>query len=315
MKKIGCLVVALVMAAGGWFFVGRAYADNEAFINEGDVAMSVSPMKESIVLNPGDEYRSSFVITNPGMVQQDLYYKLEVQPFYVDENYNPVYTDADSNNSQIVKWITINSPMNGIVHPNESSIVEYTIKVPETAPAGGQYASITVSTDFGAASEGGININEAMSIAHLVLAEVTGNSINSGEILTAGIDSFLLGGKIRTYSSVVNTGNVHALATYTIKVYPLFSNEAIYDTTATPETHHVLPDRTFYNETYWQDTPMVGIFNVLYKVEFQGLTTEVTRMVIICPLWLLLLIVLLIAILIVRIMTLIKLRRNRFNVL
>lgn len=314
-KRRSVMAVLLIMAVLLQIFgVGRTYAEDEPIIEAGDVAMSVSPMRESIVLTPGDEYRSSFTVTNPGVIEKDLNYKVKVQAFYVDEDYNPVYDDK-TNNNQIVDWITILSPEKGTVHPNETDVVEYVIKVPKDAPSGGQYASITVSTDPGDNMTGGINIKESMALAHLILAEVTGNSKSSGEILDAGMDNFLLGGNIRAYSMVKNTGNVHASAVYNMKVYPLFSNEAIYDTADDPELHYILPDRTFYTEKYWYDTPMIGIFNVLYTIEYQGRTTEVTGMVVVCPWWLLLILVFLIIILIIRIITLVKLRHNKVRIM
>ena len=300
-----CIAVVFLQVSN----INLAHAE-EVTIDEGDVAISVSPMRESVVLNPGDEYRSSFIVTNPGVVLQDLHYKIEIQPFYVDENYRPVY-DEKNNNNQIVDWITFDSPTKGTIHPNNSDTIEYTVKVPENAPAGGQYASITVSTDIDQPGSSGININESLAMAHLLLAEVTGNSVTSGEILDAGIDSFLLGRVIRVYSSVQNTGNVHSLATYNMKVSPIFSDQVLYDTSADPETHYILPDRTLHNESYWYDTPMIGIFDVLYTVEFQGITTEVSRIVIVCPWWLLIIILLLVIILIVRIVTLIRLKREK----
>ena len=305
------LVCLLLVLFCGFSIVGQVYADDEDLTDatvEGGTFITVSPMRESVVLNPGDTYKSSFVVSNPGYSIHDLNYTISVDPFYVDENYDPIFIDLEGN-SLIADWIKITSPLKGTIEPNESEIIEFTIDVPEDAPAGGQYASISATTDASPSDGGSINIGEALAINHIVLGEITGNTVYSGDIEEAGVQSFLLGGVITGHSTVNNTGNVHALAKYTMKVYSLFDNELLYSNEDNIEDHYVLPGRSFYTESYWDDTPSIGIFNVYYKVEFQGITTEVTRMVIACPLWLLFIIMLILAILVIRIITLIRLRK------
>jgi hypothetical protein len=271
-------------------------------------------MRESVVLNPGDVYKSSFVVSNPGYSEVTTSYHTTISPFYVNEDHDPIFTN-ENDSGLIADWIKITSGGTGKLEPNETALVEFEIDVPETAPAGGQYAAIGVVVDFAMdTQEGGINIGEGMAINHVVLAEITGNSIMSGDVLDTGVQSFMLGGAITAYSTVENTGNIHGLATYTMEVYPLFSNEAIYTNKETPESHYVMPGRKFYYESYCPNSPSVGIFNVYYKVEFQGITTETTRMVVVCPWWLLFLIILAIIILTMRIIALFKLRKPKTEV-
>lgn len=278
------------------------YADDTMYIG-------VSPMRESVVLNPGDKYKGSFIVNNPGYSEVDTPYRVEVKPFYVDEDYTPIFTN-ENDSGLIADWITIVSGGTGLLKPNDIKVVEFEINVPKDAPAGGQYAAIGVAVDLPHNDlEGGINIGEGMVVNHVVLAEVTGSTIIAGDILDIGVQSFMLDGAITAYSTVENTGNIHGLASYTVKVYPLFSDQALYSNEDAIETHYVLPGRKYYNESYWSETPSIGIFNVYYKVEFQGIVTEVTRMVIVCPWWLLFIIALALAILVIRIITLARLRK------
>ncbi|MBQ2695538.1 hypothetical protein IJG04_02795 [Candidatus Saccharibacteria bacterium] len=302
MKKTKILLAVLLVAAS--FLTARSVS---AF---GDVNITVSPMRESVVLNPGDTYRSSFVVSNPGYSEDVLYYHTVIKPFYVNENYDPVF-EGVGDSGQIADWIKITSGGTGELSPNESGAVEFIIEVPEDAPAGGQYAVISAEVDLEPSGEGAINIGEGMGINHVILAEVTGNTIVSGDILDVGIPSFLLGGNVAAYSTIENTGNVHGMATYTMEVSNLFSGEVIYSNKDEEETRYVLPDRTLYNETFWLETPSVGIFNVSYTVEFQGLTSEVSSMVIVCPWWLLFIVVFGLLILIIRIVTLVIMQKKR----
>lgn len=302
------MIAAVLMGAGG--LGAPVHAADVVEIKEGDTAMTVSPMRRDAVLNPGETYHGSLWITNPSVAVHDLYYKLTIKPFYVDENYNPVYEDMDGN-SEIAKWLTLDSPARGAVKPNETAKVDYTINVPLDAPVGGQYVSIVVSTDFEAAASEGINIGEVMSIAHLVLARIGGEERIEGEVVGAGVDSLVMDGKIKAYSLLKNTGNVHAMATYKLEVSPIFSPDALYSNEEAPETHYVLPDRTYYNETVWDQTPMVGIFDVVYAVEYQGETTEIAKVVIVCPLWLMVALGLLLVAIVIRIIYTVKRRAKK----
>lgn len=266
------------------------------------VGFTVSPLREEIVLNPGETYRGTFKVSNPGVQTSNINYEVDVQPFYVDENYNNVF-GIPSNRSLIADWISIVSPKSGLLSPNETAEIIFEINVPNDAPAGGQYADIRVSStavnDKNEGNDNGSMIGEKIAIGHLVYAEITGETVKQGEIVDAKLPSFLLSGNITGSSSIKNTGNVHSEAKYTLQVFPLFSGEELFTNEENPDTKIILPDRTLYNETVWDKTPPMGIFNVVYTVEFEGVTTQVSKMVIKCPIWLLFIIIFVIAAIII----------------
>lgn len=271
-----------------------------AWADENKISMSLSPMKQSIVLNPGDTYHGSFKIVNPNSSTSDLEYEIEQKSFYVDEDYGTTFDEEDS---PIVGWTTLNSDDSGILKPNSNTDVKFTINVPESAAAGGQYEAFLVKTKKGDAEDdkmqSGAGIQEQLIMAHLVFAEITGDVTRQGEIISVDVPSFLLSGKITASSAIKNTGNIHGEAEYKLQIFPLFSNEEIFTNEEEPDSHIILPDRTLYNETVWNDTPSVGIFNVVYTVDFEGVTTQVSKMVIICPIWLLFIIIFVVVALII----------------
>ena len=267
-----------------------------AFAAEGDYGIGMSPMKEWIVLNAGEQYKSSFVISNPSTNTTDFHYVANVSPFYVNENYDVVYEDFGSIN-QMAGWITL-SNYEGILTPNSAKEIYYTVNVPEDAPAGGQYAAIIVQSQamdsessFNDEENAGLQINQVLGISHIIYAEISGTTRRSGEILSADVPGFLFSGNISGNSTIKNTGNVHGEARYTLQVFPLFSDEEIYTNEEKSKTKTVVPDRILYNETSWNETPGIGVFNVVYTVEFEGVTTQVSKLVIKCPIWLLFIII------------------------
>lgn len=303
LRFVAGTATALAMVLANTFSVNGAYA-----ANNNAMGFSMSPLKENIILNPGDSYDNSFTIFNPATNSKVFPYELSISPFYVDENYTNVFT-AEGDYSEIAEWITIKSPLTGTIAPNESVEIDFSINVPENAPAGGQYAAIIVSSSV-ATNEGENSsaIIERTAIAHTIFAEITGTTIRTGDITDINVPAFLLSGEISGESTIKNTGNVHGKATYTLQVSSL-SGEEIYSNADSPSTHDILPDRTYYNKTSWANTPAIGIYNVVYTVTFNGVTKEASKIVIVCPIWLLVIVAGIIVAIIIGIAVIIRKRR------
>lgn len=259
------------------------------------IGISMSPPNQKIVLNAGESYTGSFTVSNAQTNDGDFRYVVEVKPFYVDGDDNIIYQDTEGYN-QIVNWTKVN-PVSGVLPLGGSEKIDFTINVPSNAPAGGQYMAITVTSNLGKTkgddeeNELGLNMTQNISMAHIVYTEIAGTTIRQGEIQSADVPSFLLNGNITASSTIKNTGNTHGTAAYKLQVFPLFSNEEVYTNEEKPDEKTILPDRSLYNETVWDKTPDVGIFNVKYTVEFEGVTTEVSKLVIKCPIWLMFIII------------------------
>lgn len=292
----------------------------KAWADEG-FEFALAPMYEKIILNPGDNFTGSFDVINMSDGGSVIDYETEVNCYFVDENYNDIYS-GDSSWCKMKDWITINSNKGGRLEADDKNSIVYTISVPENAAGGGQYATIMVTADIakedtdsnvGQDKSEGVDtgIKERKTIAYLIYAEITGDVIRQGDIVDVNIPSFLLSGNIIGASAIKNTGNTHGVATYKLQVFPLFSNEEIFTNEEDPQAHTILPDRTYYSETAWENTPAVGIFNVVYTAEFEGVTTQISKLVIKCPIWLLFIVVFAIVVLIIWIVMRVRTHRKK----
>lgn len=293
-NKISSLIkrVALVVSSILFALVPIASVQASGF------AMTVAPMNQKIVVNPGETYEGSFKISNPADSTEASYYELSVEPFYISDK-EEIFFEEYNGSGEIVDWVTFEVPTEGKLEPNETSDVRFKIEVPDDVAAGGQYASIvaTVSNEREKDSNNeskdddsdssSTSIKEIKRIAHLLYVEIAGHTVKKGEIEDISVPSFLFSGNITGTSTVKNNGNVHGTAYYKMQVYPLFSNEEVFNNEEDPDERTIMPDRSLYNETPWEKTPGIGIFNVVYTVEFEGTTAQVSKMVIICPIWLL----------------------------
>lgn len=265
-----------------------------------EVGISMSPMNQKIILTPGETYYGSFSISNGASNDENLYVNVRKAPYYVNEEDTPTYDTNNGDYNQIVDWTTFDTAEVTLA-PNTKKEIHFAIDVPLDAPAGGQYLSIIVAGgDNGEKlGEAGQMINVKYSMAHLVFAEIAGTTVRKGEVSSVNVPGFLFTGDISGTSVIKNTGNVHSNAHYTLQVFPLFSNEEVYTNEESPEYKTILPERSLSYTSYWTETPTVGIFNVVYTAEFEGVTSQVKKMVIVCPIWLLIIILVVVLLIIV----------------
>lgn len=310
--KLKNVLMALVMLACSLASCIHAYADTNV------QSMHVSPPYQHVVLVPGETYSDSLVVYNANDSTRSLEYELSIGSFSQakDENSKDDYGTVDhisiSSYNQIMDWITLEKT-GGTVKPNEKDIVNYTIKVPENAPAGGQYATIIVKdvTGKSANKDGNVVIDSTFQFASIIYADVAGETKMEGVIIDNSMPSFLLNGPLEASSMVRNNGNVHTDAEYTLQVSPFFGGDDYCNNEEKPETSLILPETERYHAQSCDDLPSVGIFKAKQVVKIFGETSIVERTVIICPLWLLFLILFVIIAIVIWIVTKVRGSKKR----
>lgn len=248
-------------------------------------SFSVSPMYQLVSLTPGETYVGNFEIVNPGTNTETFYYQLRIEPFSVD-NDDDISLVSNGDYNQIIDWIELSEP-SGTILPNAHKEIRFTINVPKDAPAGGQYVSIVVSSGEYRVDNSTVDLREVYEAAHLIYADVAGETVRKGDFEEVGVKSFLFSGNITGSARIKNEGNVHSIATQTMQVYPLFSKEEVFTNEEDPKEVLIMPGNTLYSSISWDGTPSLGVFRVIYNVEFEGVESTVDKMVIVCPLWLL----------------------------
>lgn len=284
MKKIKILSVLAILLASMFNVL------NVGYINAAG-SIAVSPMNQTIVLVPGETYRGGFTVTNPRDAKVDLNYLVTVSPYFPtkssddDLSYSGADLTTKTNMNMIVDWLTIDNAT-GVIEPGEEVRVTFSVKVPNDAPAGGQYAALVAreNPESKQKSEGS-SISETMQIAHILYAEVAGETDRSAEILENNVPAFLLNNELEATSRVRNDGNIHTNAEYTLQVWPLFSNEEICTNEEDAATGFVMPKTEKYHVESCT-LPAVGIFKVRHVVKIFNELSEIERMIVVCPLWL-----------------------------
>ncbi|MBR0415917.1 hypothetical protein IJI64_02000 [Candidatus Saccharibacteria bacterium] len=285
-KKIKLFLAAVVaaMTFGVFQFVVADSVHAEE-TTKNAIHLQVSPTKQKLSLTPGSSYVGTFKVHNAGAAP--FTYKVSATPYSVtNENYSPDYTGL-TNYTQIAEWISFEKET-GLLQPGEVAEVAYTVNVPKDAPAGGQYAALMAETSDGNAE------NATVAVVHrvgmILYAAVPGETRESGEIIKNNVNTFYFNPPLTVNSLVKNTGNVEQTATYTVKIYPLFSNEAVFSNEEKPDKEKqldVIPDTSRFNSITWEGAPHIGIFSVEQTIEFAGQVSTNKKLVLICPLWLL----------------------------
>lgn len=255
-------------------------------------ALTVLPMSQEIKLNPGERIEGSITIANPASSTEDFEYVATVSPYnVVGEDYT---LDLSANDAtQIVNWIRIYEP-EGSVKPNESKELKFRIKVPKDAPAGGQYAMITVRSKS-ATQEGEMSfgIQDVFEMGSIIYGRVSGQTVRKGEILGNSIPGFSTVTPVTVSYQVSNNGNIHEKAIQTLTVKNVFTGEQVFpkDDETNRFSEYIMPSSTRYLTRTLDRLSNLGVYEVHQTIEYLGETSDVTQVLIVCPLWFLMLVI------------------------
>ena len=252
---------------------------------------TIMPMSQKFRLAPGETYEGEIMVVNPAAAENDFEYRVSVTPYAVTGSDYAVDLATRSTQSAIVDWIKLENTT-GKVSPNGTDTIKFTITVPEDAPGGGQYATISVGSNAKSVGGDGVAVKNIFEMASIIYGEVEGDIHHEGAILENRIPGFSTTTPITVAATIENTGNVHDTATIAIKATNFFTGEVILPTEDNEGKYVevIMPDTERFITREINNLPAVGVVHIEQSVYYLGASSVEVRNVIICPIWFMLLV-------------------------
>lgn len=302
-KRAFCaLAISLAITLSIFSGQGQVHADDLPAYRIG-----IAPSQDNLgTLEPGTTYEGKFTVKNTG--RETFSYEIDFAPYGVEgDSYNPVY-DKPNSYTEISDWITV-SRDSGTIASGDAHEIGYRIAVPEDAHGGAQSAVIVARMLNPESDKDSTAVETVQQLGYLVFGNVDGDVIRTAKILENNIPSILFKAPITATAVVENTGNVYGNASYTLQVFPLFSDEEVYTTEEDPELKVIFPETKRLSEQSWEGAPALGIFKVRQTVKLFDEVSIEEKIVFLCPLWLIVVVVILLILIIFWIIS--RIRKNR----
>jgi len=323
MKKLIGIAVAIlgvsILAATQVF----AVINENIQLRNNSVGIAVSPgNSDRLEFVPGDYYEGSFRVRQVGRETNKVF--AEVTPYsagaesdYENSNfYNP------NASTEIVNWITLNldkcdidSRQGGKIYftmrPREECFVKYRIAIPLSAKGGSQRAAIFVQSEVREGQNQGLGgVESSYRMGYMIYADIDGPDARfSGRVIENNIPWLFFDPPIFVTNKLENSGNSDFNVKYEMEAKNVFSGASNF---TSEKDKMVFADSTRADKITWEGSPFLGMFNVTQKITFLDETSEVTRLVLIVPIWLIIIVAVVIALLIIaRVMKTRERRRNR----
>ena len=266
---------------------------------------TVTPMSQRMSMKPGETYTGSILVINPVNSTEDFEYRVYVAPYGVEGQDYKANLTTETTRTQLARWITFEEE-SGVIEPNGSKEVKFTVKVPENAPGGGQYAAVVVSKNTATGTkEANVAVNDVFELASLIYGQVDGETVHKGEIVENNVPGFVTGAPIVLGALITNEGNIHESATIIIKATNYFTGEVIVGETDSNDearvdetsgvsaenegetyTELVMPETTRYiQRDIMNNLPALGVVQVEQTIYYEGAISREVRNVIVCPVW------------------------------
>ncbi len=313
-KTFLALVLALGISLVG--VAPSAFAEGETNKSTGTFdttpELSVSPATASVSLKPGASVDYTLVVTNDK--NEDLKITAYVAPYSIQNEEYDVDFEKETNRTQLSRWVKFVNEDGSVVDTYKSTIpangksyVNYRVTIPEDIPAGGQYAAIFIQTGVEAKPLETSGLQAVSRVGVILYGRGIGETDERAEISEVNVPTLLLNGPIEVSALVANQGNTDIEVEYSFTVTSIVGNELYHNEGKDP----ILPDASRRLRQQWENTQPMGIFRINYRVSTLDEVREVSKLVIILPVYMIVLAFFILTLLVIWIIILIRKRRER----
>lgn len=250
------------------------------------------------LLSPGETYHDTIDIENNNDEVATI--SLEPRPLsYVpmDGDYVPDYRTQTAH-SALSKWINFPEGLQYDIAPGETIAIGYEFTVPKDAVSGTQSTAVLIHAATKGEKESGSGVSAEISFGYTIHINIDGADLKKeGEVVSWEATGFTFSPPLRLSSVIENTGNMSFKMTHDLAIYDLFNSKDPVFTDSTKS--EVLPASKRAVFEYWNEAPQLGIFNIKETISFLDKSYEYSKTIIVCPLWLIILVLAFLASLIV----------------
>ena len=280
-------------------FADQFDPEKEVFSERGYLLISPAKLHYGVI-ESGNVYSQTFKAYNIG--EEALTFELTAEAFsVVNYTYDPIYSEA-TNRTRIADWVSFPDGTVYTLAPRgqdgDRAEINIRVRVPDNIIGGGQYAAIMANIQPPDTNSG--PVQAVARIAIPLYSTINGDLIYKGKFISQAIPSFSFRPIIKTTSTLENHGNADFQASYHLLVEPFLGGEPAFKIS---QDKIILPETTRIFEQNWEGAPALGIFKVTQSIAYIDESgTEITdtfrRVVVICPLWLILIVLIIIALLV-----------------
>lgn len=215
--------------------------------------ISISPLRQEGVIDPGFIYSGKLQIKNTGTQPQQI--DLSAETFNVtNQSYDYLFKTETTES----RWVTFNR-YSLLLKAGEETSITYEVSVPIDAEPAGYYLALFALNRPPSSEDGGIIPSER--VASLLYLTVSGDTVRTGKLVQLR-SPFIVFGESNWSATLQNSGTLHYRSVYSSKISSIFGNEI----KSHEDSRLILPSTVRLIEGSMQLPDILGIYKVTYSV-------------------------------------------------